>query len=101
VIRDRVVDLLRSISAGNTTLSLAPGERYWGEVNCGDVRFVADGWSLVLFNDCDDLDYVDSVVTPEGEAFGFDDLLIGISCPLDDLTGDESAALAIIVSQIR
>jgi len=34
---------------------------------CGDVEFIAkDGWKVIFFYDCGELDYIDSFVTPEG-----------------------------------
>ncbi|MFN6951001.1 MAG: hypothetical protein ACK4NE_00195 [Albidovulum sp.] len=42
-----------------------------GEIN---VAFSFDGWEIVLFNDADTLDYVDSVKAPDGSSADFDEL---------------------------
>lgn len=35
---------------------------------CGDVEFAAkDGWKVVFFYDCGELDYIDHFITPNGE----------------------------------
>lgn len=39
----------------------------WHDVFAGDVEFLtSDGWTFVLFNDCDGFDYVSSVTAPDG-----------------------------------
>ena len=42
-------------------------------VFCGNVEYVVDGWIVVVFIDCNDWDYVDSVVAPDGRKGEFED----------------------------
>lgn len=44
----------------------------WKEVYAGDVRFRIGGYTVVIFNDCDELDYVDSATAPDGREGDFD-----------------------------
>lgn len=42
----------------------------WSEKYAGDVRFrLPNGWVVVVFNDCNDWDYVDSVEAPDGRSW--------------------------------
>lgn len=41
---------------------------------CGDVTFTADGWRIVVFNDCGSWDYIDHVVSPSGDRVEFGNL---------------------------
>jgi len=44
----------------------------WGELYAG--MFMADigGWSLTIFNDCDELDYCGACVSTDGRRWSFD-----------------------------
>jgi 2,3-bisphosphoglycerate-dependent phosphoglycerate mutase len=44
----------------------------WNEVYAGNVRFRMGEYQVVIFNDCDSLDYVDSVIAPDGRMGDFD-----------------------------
>lgn len=76
----RFLALLRLIESGDVPL-VAVGAT-WREVHAGDATFRALGWTIVIFNDADDYDYIDSVVTPDGRKWTFDDLLaLGLDRP--------------------
>lgn len=45
----------------------------WNWVYAGNVKFEIAGYRVVIFNDCDQLDYVDSVVTPDDRTGDFED----------------------------
>src|SRR5262252_5249665 len=65
--------LLRDIVSGHVTLHAL--ERTWDEVYAGNAYFrCSTGDTLVVFNDCDSYDYIDSVITHDGECFQFQDL---------------------------
>lgn len=69
---EEVADLLHKIAAGEITLRVV-GET-WDECYAGDVTFeLSSGDKLVIFNDCDDFDYVDSVRLVDGREGDFDD----------------------------
>ena len=57
-----VLSVLAAIERGEVTLSREGKDLY-----AGDQTYVAsNGWKLVVFNDCNSWDYLDSVVTPDG-----------------------------------
>ena len=76
-------------------MRLADGSGTWAETYGGSYfAIVIDGLTVSIFNDCDELDYIDSVVTAERETFDdwcewTPDDLTGIFCPLDLLTPEE------------
>ena len=72
ITRTEAADVLRRIARGQIDIS-AVG-RSWNEVYAGNVEFMTcDGWNLVVFNDCDDFDYLDSITAPDGRTGCFDD----------------------------
>lgn len=44
----------------------------WKDIYAGDVRFRIGGYTVVIFNDCNELDYVDSAIAPDGREGDFD-----------------------------
>jgi hypothetical protein len=44
----------------------------WKHVYAGDVRFRIGDYTVTIFNDCNELDYVDSAVAPDGREGDFD-----------------------------
>lgn len=44
----------------------------WHEVYAGNVRFRIGDYRVTIFNDCDELDYVDSATAPDGRQGDFD-----------------------------
>jgi 2,3-bisphosphoglycerate-dependent phosphoglycerate mutase len=45
----------------------------WKDVYAGDVRFRIGDYLVVIFNDCNELDYADSATAPDGRRGDFDD----------------------------
>lgn len=44
------------------------------DVYAGDCRYEAsNGWTLIVFNDCNDWDYLDHATAPDGREWDFDD----------------------------
>lgn len=55
-----ILDFLQAVEKGEITLT--PNKCIPQEVYAGDVPYSAsNGWSIVVFNDCNDWDYLDSV----------------------------------------
>lgn len=44
----------------------------WKNVYAGDVRFRIGDYTVTIFNDCNELDYVDSARAPDGREGDFD-----------------------------
>lgn len=62
---DEMIALLQRMDSGD--LDFWCEEYGWKETYAGDVTFVAaDGHRIVVFNDCDQWDYVDSIFAPGG-----------------------------------
>jgi len=93
VTREEVAQILRGIAAGDVNVEVQ-GET-WDETFAGDVAFnLSSGHHIVIFNDCDDFDYVDSVILADGRCGDFDDWKgdvehLNDSNPCDLITADE------------
>lgn len=68
---DEVKELLRQVGNGEVVPKLKDPTVTWADA--GDIGYIVDGWEVVIFNDCDDWDYVDSVIAPDGRCGEFDD----------------------------
>lgn len=94
--------VLRAAIEGRAALSLV-GRESWGEVYCGNVEFQVDGWRVTFFNDCGELDYVDSVTAPDGRAAEYGDWFDSGGTgadPIDllSITGESNALLTLLES---
>ena len=59
---------MRAIEDGDITIEGDPGF-------AGDVAYKAsNGWTIVVFNDCNDWDYIASIKTDDGREIDFDEL---------------------------
>jgi hypothetical protein len=70
---EEVVELLLRVARGEVTPRLESSERSW-DVYFGNVGFIVDGWTVVVYNDCDSFDYLDTVTAPDGREVDFDDM---------------------------
>jgi hypothetical protein len=59
-----VAELLRR--AGRGEVKIVAVGRSWNLVYAGNVTLVIGDYVVVIFNDCDELDYVDSATAPDG-----------------------------------
>lgn len=46
--------------------------RTWDELYTGMFMVDVGGWSIMIFNDCDELDYCEACVSPDGRRWSFD-----------------------------
>lgn len=101
VAMEEVAEQYRKALRGEVPVKLADPEWSWERSYCGNVDFWFGDWKVTLFNDCAELDYTDSVTTPDGRQSEFDDWCKGefIGCPLNLLDEDEYAALEQLVEQ--
>ena len=93
---EEVAAVLRKVVAGEIAITLADPSSTWAEVYAGDVEFFAGGWSITFFNDCMELDYVDSATAPDGRRSEFDEWSneeTGYNNPLVHLTRAERTTL--------
>lgn len=100
-----VAAILRSAIAGELPLVLADPEWTWARVYAGDIQYRIGGWVVTFFNDCDELDYVDSAESPDGRIAGCDEWCKessephGWVNPLDQLDHDEQRRLETLLEQ--
>jgi len=92
-LREEAAQILKSAVRGEVLVELEDARLTWAGVFAGDCAFLIGGWRFVFFNDCLDLDYVDSVQAPDGRSAGCDDWWAdGTWCdPLNFLTTEEHA----------
>ena len=62
-----------------------------------DVRI--DGYKLIIFNDCNQVDYVDYAIAPDGREADFDDWWFVDEEPIDLLTDEEQTRLEILMEE--
>lgn len=63
---------LEAVKAGEITLEAQQDPQ---EVYAGNVEYKANnGWTLVVFNDCNEYDYIDMVRASDGREIDFDDI---------------------------
>lgn len=72
VTQGEVVAIFRSVLAGESEARLEFPDA-WNYIYAGDVDVFVDGWRIVIFNDCAELDYVDSATAPDGRTADYDD----------------------------
>lgn len=73
VLHTEVMDVFKRVANKEIIPFIKPGTHNWEETFCGNVSFIVAGWEIVIFNDCDDWDYVDSVVSPDGRTGEYED----------------------------
>ena len=61
----------------------------WKDIYAGNVRVRIGGYDQVIFNDCDELDYVDRVTAPDGREGDFDEWFNTDTEPVQLLTDQE------------
>lgn len=66
-----VCQLLREVTFGRQIM-IKVGHQSWGEVYAGHFLVDVDGWRLSIYNDCDELDYCEECVSPDGRRWSFD-----------------------------
>ncbi len=65
----------------------------WTEIYASIVEVRIDGYKLVIFNDCNQFDYVDHAIAPDGREGDFDDWFFSDTDPVQMLTDDEQTRL--------
>jgi hypothetical protein len=67
---ERIAAVLNAADRGDVGISYGPWDH--GDRFCADLEYkLSNGWTVVVFNDCGDWDYIDSVITDTGERFEF------------------------------
>jgi hypothetical protein len=93
-----VTDLFRQALQGEIVVRLL-GRFSWQELSSGEVEYMFGDWQITFFNDCMDLDYVDSATSLDGRTGEYEDW--EPENPVDKLTSIEYRALAAILESIK
>lgn len=92
-----IAEVLRKAIRGEITVRPMVQELTWEKTYCGNVQFLFGDWIITFFNDCDELDYIDFVISPDGRESEFADWVDDPSGnnedPIDQLTQNEFVAL--------
>lgn len=69
-----VLDVLGAVERGEVTIP--DGEKQAAqEAYCGDCTFhLSNGWVFVIFNDCDEWDYISEARAPDGRLLRYEDI---------------------------
>lgn len=70
--RSEAEGFLDAINTGKVRLvpNVEPQAHY-----CGDVHYLADnGWTITVFNDCNQWDYIDRIVANDGRTITFEEM---------------------------
>lgn len=72
MLEDYVAEILRRALRGEVTVYLHPEEtQMWNEAFCEPVDFVLDGYRMRFSNNCNQLNHLDYVVSPDGQRIEF------------------------------
>lgn len=67
---DEIRATLAAVERGEVTVTLEKPIGY-----CGNEHFtLSNGWRIVVFNDCDEWDYIDCIHLPDGRTVEFNEL---------------------------
>lgn len=66
-----ICQVLREVAFGRRMMVRACAQS-WSELYAGMFMVDVEGWSITIFNDCDELDYGEACVSPDGRRWSFD-----------------------------
>lgn len=66
-----VSQVLREAIFGRSVMSKV-GHKSWDEIYAGHFQINVDGWEISIYNDCDQLDYCEKCISPDGRHWSFD-----------------------------
>ena len=73
ITEEELLAFLKAIEEG--AISLEPEECIPQDIYAGNVPYRAsNGWRITIFNDCNDWDYVERVIAPDGRSLSFDEI---------------------------
>ena len=72
ITEDELLQFLKAIEEGTIALRAEYDPQ---DVYAGNVPYMAsNGWRITIFNDCNEWDYVDEVITADGRSVDFDSI---------------------------
>ncbi|PVZ42575.1 hypothetical protein N430_01188 [Pseudomonas sp. CC120222-01a] len=74
-----VCQVLREVVLGRRTMTKV-GSQSWEQLYACHFEIDVEGWRITIYNDCDELDYCERCVSPEGKCWKFDPGPIRLLC---------------------
>jgi len=68
-----VTEILRKVGNGELIPTLEYPAYNWQDIYAGTVIFNVGGWKIGVFNDCNEFDYIEFAVAPDGRRSEFAD----------------------------
>ncbi|MGJ7547589.1 DUF7693 family protein [Pseudomonas alloputida] len=65
-----VCQVLREVVLGRRTMTKV-GNQSWAQLYACHFEVDVEGWRITIYNDCDELDYCERCVSPEGNCWDF------------------------------
>ena len=96
-----VAELLRDVINKNISIKLCDPCFTWEEAN-GNIGVKINGYTITIFNDSGELDYIDSAISPDGREGDFDYWTEHASerkDPVDLLTEEEQSKLELKLNE--
>lgn len=94
-----VSQVLRDITLKRRTMKRACAQS-WDEIFAGLFHIEVEGWHLVIFNDCGELDYCDECISPDGRRWSFESVGLDGLDPIFSLSPQEQAMLEQLLQQL-
>ncbi len=94
-----VCQVLRDIILERRTMERAC-KQSWDEVFAGLFHIEVEGWHLVFFNDCCELDYCDECISPDGRRWSFESVGLEGLDPIFLLSPQGQAVLEQLLQQL-
>ncbi|MFG0528973.1 hypothetical protein ACF8FB_01290 [Pseudomonas sp. yb_2] len=66
-----VCQVLREVVLGRRTMTKV-GSQSWEQLYACHFEIDVEGWRITIYNDCDELDYCERCVSPDGRCWDFD-----------------------------
>ncbi|MGO3987226.1 hypothetical protein ABI582_22980 [Pseudomonas sp. SAS7] len=66
-----VCQVLREVVLGRRTMTKV-GSQSWAQLYACHFEVDVEGWQITIYNDCDELDYCEKCVSPDGQRWVFD-----------------------------
>ncbi len=66
-----VCQVLREVVLGRRTMNKV-GSLSWAQLYACHFEIDVEGWRITIYNDCDELDYSERCVSPDGRRWDFD-----------------------------
>lgn len=95
-----VLDVIRQAMCGTIAISLH-SSRTWCDVFCGEVGFMFGTYELVIYNDCNELDYIEAARAPDGRTGDFYDWTNSGGDPVAFLSDQECIELTELLKATR